>query len=78
MANRTRYYLIAGKRYARIRFGDEEDDWGANDGPCGDCGALKGQYHKQECDVERCPCCGRQWITCGCEDQVGDDGTPTT
>lgn len=33
---------------------------------CGKCGALEGQYHMWFCDVERCPFCGRQLISCDC------------
>jgi hypothetical protein len=63
---------IAGKEVGRIRYGDERDDWGAGKRPCRDCGVLKGQFHVPGCDVERCPICGRQLITCGC--RVDDDG----
>jgi hypothetical protein len=35
---------------------------------CHDCGARPGQLHKEGCDVERCPGCGFQRITCGCTD----------
>jgi hypothetical protein len=33
------------KEVRRIRYGDEDYDYGANERPCRDCGVLKGQYH---------------------------------
>jgi hypothetical protein len=33
---------------------------------CHDCGVREGQLHEPGCDMERCPFCGRQLITCGC------------
>jgi hypothetical protein len=43
--------------------------------PCHDCGVAPGQYHRPGCDVEQCPTCGRQLLTCGC-DFVGGLGVP--
>jgi len=58
--------LKNGKEYFRIKFGDEKDDWGADNQACGDCGAVKGEYHVPGCDVESCPECGGQMIGCEC------------
>jgi hypothetical protein len=60
---------IEGAQYARDR---------ATDRRCGDCGARSGGFHHLGCDLERCPRCRRQLITCGCwtdgvEEEAGDD-----
>lgn len=59
--------IIHGSEVSRIRYGEEEDDWGADRGPCHDCVALKGEFHVEGCDVERCPGCGEQRFSCDCE-----------
>lgn len=57
--------------FERVKYGDEEDDWGASSGlPCGDCGVKKGEFHVPSCDVERCPACGDQALTCECDGRV--------
>src|SRR5216683_3513819 len=56
----------------RLRYGEETQDWGADHQPCRDCGVIKGQLHVINCDVEQCPVCGGQAITCEC-DYDGDD-----
>lgn len=35
-------------------------------GTCHDCDVKEGQIHQFGCDMERCPFCGNQLITCGC------------
>jgi hypothetical protein len=38
------------------------------DGRCGDCGIRAGGYHHLGCEMERCPRCRRQLLSCGCAD----------
>lgn len=70
------------KRYNPIKVGDPGDffcftkstlllfdGFDGKGGRCGDCGAKPGHYHHPGCDCERCPICGGQLISCGCDDR---------
>ena len=59
-------YTIGGKVYPRIRYGEESEDWGADQRACHDCAVVKGQLHVRGCDAEECPACGGQAIACDC------------
>lgn len=65
-------YIIGGIEYRRLPYGQEGDDWGADSHPCHDCAVIKGQLHVPGCDVERCPSCRGQALSCDC-DYEGDD-----
>jgi hypothetical protein len=58
--------------YDRVRWGAEPEDWG-HGGTCADCGVQMGGIHHFGCDIERCPRCGDQLITCGCESPGSGD-----
>jgi len=56
--------IINGKEYKQIKYGDESSHWDSE--RCHDCNCERGQYHHPGCDVERCPVCEGQLISCGC------------
>jgi hypothetical protein len=37
-----------------------------SDKTCNDCGAKEGELHHLGCDMERCPFCGHQLLSCHC------------
>jgi hypothetical protein len=54
----------------RIPYGSElghSDHEGFADVPCHDCAVIKGQYHVPGCDMEECPQCKSQLISCDCQ-----------
>jgi hypothetical protein len=57
-------YYIEGLAYDRVRW-EKPPGWELSE--CGDCFVLPGQLHTPGCDLEPCPRCDRQWITCDCE-----------
>lgn len=43
-------------------------------GRCGDCGVQVGGFHHLGCDMQRCPRCRRQLLSCGCPfDELGGE-----
>lgn len=51
----------------RIRFGDEMRFGGETfNGRCPDCNVKVGEFHHPGCDIEECPRCGRQLLSCDC------------
>jgi hypothetical protein len=54
-----------GRRFLMVPFGAEPGRRTSGD-QCGDCGTIRGGWHHPGCDLQRCPVCGRQLISCGC------------
>lgn len=54
-----------GVTRSRITHGGEFTDYIPKH-PCHDCNVEAGQLHHPGCDVERCPRCGGQAISCEC------------
>ena len=71
-------YLIGRTEYSRIRYGDETRGGGnwhissrtGQPQPCGDCAVPVGAYHIPGCDVEECPRCHGQSISCDCDEET--------
>jgi len=42
---------------------------------CEDCGKMKGELHLDGCDIERCPICHGQMISCGCVSAISKDNS---
>ena len=59
-------YMLDGKPVPRIRYADVQDDWKADSIPCHDCRVIKGEFHVPTCDVEECPVCHGQLLSCDC------------
>lgn len=62
-------------RLPAIPYGEEErygDDWDS-ERRCHDCNVASGGSHHPGCDVEECPKCHGQLISCGCLDEEDEE-----
>jgi hypothetical protein len=60
-----------GEAVAVFRYG-KDPGWGRPKGRCSDCGVLPGGFHHLGCDIQCCPRCRGQLISCGCGwDELG-------
>ena len=50
----------------RVPHGSEKEPVMREGQACGDCLAPWGLFHHPGCDLEECPRCGGQALTCGC------------
>lgn len=60
-------YTVDGDMFPRIRYGSEphfQPDWTH---ACGDCAVAIGQFHLLRCDIETCPRCRTQALSCACD-----------
>ena len=69
LSQRVKYYEIEGENYKRESHESEDEE----EENCHDCGVKAGMLHVPGCDVERCPKCGSQAISCDCDEAVEDE-----
>lgn len=50
-----------------------DPDYGDEDQRCHDCNIKRGGFHHPGCDMERCPKCFCQLISCGCLDEEDEE-----
>lgn len=70
---------VDGREFRLGRYGSERGWAHSGSGRCGDCGVRRGGLHHPGCDLQRCPRCRGQLLSCGCrfdEDRFesGPDG----
>ena len=70
-------FIIAGKMYEPLPWGQERKPRRSPAGfPCKDCATPLGGIHHHGCDVEECPVCHGQAISCSCDERGEWDHYP--
>ena|SRR5215467_15224475 len=64
------HYSVGRELFARTKYGDECFGCRPAMTPCHDCGVIMGQLHIPGCNVEECPNCQTQLLSCDCD--LGD------
>jgi len=75
-AQRDRTRAINGRTYQRIPYGREGGPWAPESRTGGDGPASRGQLQVPGCDIERCPACRGQMMSCGCVEGPPQAGGP--
>jgi hypothetical protein len=66
----------SGEPIGMIPWGREFPRWSSASTRCGDCGVGTGGFHHPGCDIQQCPLCRGQMLSCGCrfdEDRPEED-----
>lgn len=60
--------IIDGKKhfFERYKYGNAPLDKILKHEQCDDCCVSQGEYHLENCDLEECPHCGKQLLSCSC------------
>lgn len=58
------FIIINGREFDRIPYGEGDED--LDFAQCDDCGVPRRELHMLGCDLEPCPRCGGQAISCDC------------
>ncbi len=79
-------WILQGQEYAPIPYGEEEyapipyeeelARGRQHHQRCPDCGVALGGFHHPACDMEECPRCHGQLLSCGCADTARPLITP--
>lgn len=71
-------FRIGGRDFDRIPCGYEQGEWYGIEDHCSNCGMLTGFLHHLPCDLEQCPRCKGQALSCNCkyEKRPGDLAIP--
>lgn len=56
--------VIEGATLGRVPYGTETEDFDAATFACFDCGVSESQLHVSLCDMEECPSCHGQLLSC--------------